>query len=102
MQDLVIHRCSLSTKAFQLSKNLGILENMAFHLHILHFQTEQNSTFSSQRIQLKYVYKQSLGLKKGYFFQGILRGTEVWGNEYENLMSTSDVIKIKQINVQTN
>jgi len=96
------YTAALSTKAFQLSKNLGILENMAFHLHILHFQTEQNSTFSPQRIQLKYVYKQRLGLKKGYSFQGILCGVEGWGNEYENLMSTSDVIKMKQINVQTN
>jgi hypothetical protein len=98
-----LHRCSLSTKAFQLSKNLGNLENMAFHLHILHFQTEQNSTFSPQRKQLKYVYKQCLGLKKGYFFQGILCGTEgCRGNVYENLMCTSDVIRMKQINVQTN
>ncbi len=60
MQDLVTPLLSLSTKAFQLSKYLGILENMAFHLHILHFQTEQNSTFSPQRIQLQYVHKLSL------------------------------------------
>jgi hypothetical protein len=89
-------------KPFNCRKIWEFLENMAFHLHILHFQTEQNSTFSTQRIQLKYVYKQCLGLKKGYFFQGILCGPEGWGNKYENLMSTSDVIKMKEINVQTN
>jgi hypothetical protein len=58
------------------------------------FSTQNTATVCAQA-------KFSVGLKKGYFFQGILRGKEGWGNEYENLMSTSDVMRMKEINVQT-
>jgi hypothetical protein len=58
------------------------------------FSTKNTATVCAQA-------KFSVGLKKGYFFQGIPRGTEGWDNLYDNLMSTSDVIKVKQINVHT-